>query len=75
MITRKIIINDFHLSLFKSCLIDVFRMLAGTILYGQQPSFRIYCPQPPGCLKQLTAAVAAVAGLWRLSLTLQLKLS
>ena len=52
MITRKIIISDFHLSLCKSCLIDVFKMLVWTILYGQQASFRIYWTQAPGCLKQ-----------------------
>ena len=50
-------------------------MLVGTILYEQQPGFRIYCTQPPGCLTVVTAAVAAVAGLWRWSLTLQVKLS
>ena len=69
MITRKIIINDFYLSLCKSCLSDVVKRLVRAIMYGQQAMFsNLLVIGGSWSASAAAAAVATVPPPWELQL-------
>ena len=72
MITRKIIIKDFYLSLCKSFMSDVVSRLVGAILFGRQAKILYLLVTVGRKSAAITAAAAAVVAAARPPLGLQL---